>query len=78
MTPAAPLPEFLACEFFGAHRLIDFAERAELDQLSAPETLRRLAAAVLRYQGGRLQDDATLAIVDWTSGKQHRLFPTFS
>ena len=65
-------------EFFGAQRLIDFAERAELDQLSAPETLRRLAAAVLRYQGGRLQDDATLVIVDWTSGKQQRLFPTLS
>jgi hypothetical protein len=65
-------------EFFGEQRLIDFAERAELDQLSAPETLRRLAAAVLRYQGGRLQDDATLLIVDWTSGRQQRLFPNFS
>ncbi|HEY0813172.1 MAG TPA: PP2C family protein-serine/threonine phosphatase [Pseudonocardia sp.] len=64
-------------EFFGEQRLIDFAERAELDQLSAPETLRRLGAAVLRYQGGRLQDDATLMIVDWTSGKEQRLFPTF-
>jgi Stage II sporulation protein E (SpoIIE) len=63
-------------EFFGEQRLIDFAERAELDQLSAPETLRRLAAAVLRYQGGRLQDDATLLIVDWASGRQQRLFPT--
>jgi hypothetical protein len=62
-------------EFFGEQRLTDLAERAELDRLSAPETLRRLTAAVLRHQGGQLQDDATLLLVDWSSGKQQRLFP---
>lgn len=65
-----------AGEFFGQDRLIDFAERAMLDELPAPETLRRLAAAVLAHQGGELQDDATLVMLDWsTSGHEH-LFPT--
>ena len=63
-------------EFFGERRLIDLSERAELNRLSAPETLRRLSAAVLAHQGGRLQDDATLLIVDWSSGRQQRLFPS--
>jgi hypothetical protein len=62
-------------EFFGEQRLIDLAERAELDRLSAPETLRRLAAAVLAHQDGLLQDDATLLIVDWSSGREQRIFP---
>lgn len=61
--------------FFGERRLIDMAERAELDQLSAPETLRRLFAAVLAHQGGRLQDDATLLLLDWASDNHPRLFP---
>jgi hypothetical protein len=63
-------------EFFGKSRLIDFAERAESDQLSAAETLRRLAAAVLSYQGGRLQDDATLIMLDWSGTRLQRMFPT--
>ncbi|MDQ3762919.1 MAG: serine/threonine-protein phosphatase [Actinomycetota bacterium] len=50
---------------FGTDRLIDFAERRGADGLPAPETLRRLAHAVLEYQGGLLQDDATLLMVDW-------------
>ncbi|WP_214366195.1 PP2C family protein-serine/threonine phosphatase [Pseudonocardia sp. H11422] len=64
-------------EFFGEQRLVDFTERAELDRLPAPETLRRLAAAVLTHQGGRLQDDATLLLVDWGAAGHHRMFPTF-
>jgi serine phosphatase RsbU (regulator of sigma subunit) len=50
---------------FGINRLIDFAERSGTDGLPAPETLRRLAHDVLNYQGGLLQDDATLLMVDW-------------
>jgi serine phosphatase RsbU (regulator of sigma subunit) len=50
---------------FGTDRLIDFAERSSADGLPAPETLRRLAHAVLAHQGGLLQDDATLLMVDW-------------
>ncbi|MBP2367114.1 PP2C family protein-serine/threonine phosphatase [Pseudonocardia parietis] len=62
--------------FFGEQRLIDMAERAELDHLSAPETLRRLVAAVLAHQNDRLQDDATLLMLDWASDRHPRLFPS--
>jgi hypothetical protein len=62
-------------EFFGEKRLIDFTDRAELGRLPAPETLRRLAGAILAHQGGRLQDDATLLMADWSSDAQARLFP---
>ena len=65
-------------EFFGEQRLVDFTERAELARLPAPETLRRLTAAVLAHQGGRLQDDATLVMVDWSSEAHRQLFPTLS
>ena len=64
-----------AGEFFGEQRLVDFTERASLAQLSAPETLRRLAAAVLVYQGGRLQDDATLLLVDWSANGHRNMSP---
>ncbi len=63
-------------EFFGEQRLIDFTERASLAQLSAPETLRRLTAAVLAHQGGQLQDDATLLMVDWSANAHRRMSPS--
>ena len=50
---------------FGTDRLIAFAERSGADGLPAPETLRRLAHDVLEHQGGLLQDDTTLLMVDW-------------
>jgi phosphoserine phosphatase RsbU/P len=53
-------------EFFGLTRLIDLAERHSAAGLSAPETLRRLSHAVLEHQHGRLDDDATLMIVEWS------------
>ena len=62
-------------EFFGEQRLIDFTERAELDRLPAPETLRRLGTAILAHQHGHLQDDATLLMADWSADAHHRLFP---
>jgi serine phosphatase RsbU (regulator of sigma subunit) len=62
-------------EFFGEDRLVDFTRRAELAGLPAPETLRRLTAAVLAHQGGRLQDDATLVLVDWSADASRKLFP---
>ena len=64
-------------EFFGEQRLIDFTERAELDRLPAPETLRRLSTAILAHQRGHLQDDATLLMADWSADAHHRLFPSF-
>jgi hypothetical protein len=63
-------------EFFGEQRLVDFTERASLAELSAPETLRRLAAAVLAHQGGQLQDDATLLMVDWSANAHRRMSPS--
>jgi serine phosphatase RsbU (regulator of sigma subunit) len=62
-------------EFFGEQRLIEFTERAELDGVPAPETLRRLGAAILRYQHGNLQDDATLLLADWSAATHTRLLP---
>jgi len=67
-----------AGEFFGEQRLVDFTERASLAELSAPETLRRLAAAVLAHQGGRLQDDATLLMVDWSANGHRRISPALA
>jgi hypothetical protein len=63
--------------FFGEQRLVELAEHAMAAELPAPETLRRLAAAVMEHQGGRLQDDATLLLIDWSAGGHHRMFPTF-
>ena len=63
-------------EFFGEQRLIEFAEHAAASNLSAPETLRRLAAAVLEHQAGQLQDDATLLLVDWSAKAHTLMFPT--
>ncbi|GAA5126661.1 PP2C family protein-serine/threonine phosphatase [Pseudonocardia adelaidensis] len=62
-------------EFFGEKRLVEFAEHAAAAQLSAPETLRRLLEAVLDHQGGKLQDDASLLLVDWDRGAHARMFP---
>jgi len=63
-------------EFFGEQRLIEFAEHCAASNLSAPETLRRLAAAVLEHQAGQLQDDATLLLVDWSAKAHTLMFPT--
>ncbi|TMR35502.1 serine/threonine-protein phosphatase [Nonomuraea zeae] len=60
-------------ELFGLERFIDFIIRHEADGLSAPETLRRLIQAILLHQRGRLQDDATVLMVEWRSRRQRRL-----
>jgi len=61
--------------YFGEQRLIEFAERAEQDGLSAPETLRRLVAAVLAHQHHRLQDDATVLLLEWAGSGHLQLLP---
>jgi hypothetical protein len=61
-------------QFFGEQRLFELTEHAAAAALSCPETLRRLASAVLDHQAGHLQDDATLLLVDW-SGEAQRMFP---
>jgi phosphoserine phosphatase RsbU/P len=55
-------------EFLGVDRLVDMAERHAAGGLPVPETLRRLARAVLEHQDGTLHDDATLLIVEWRPG----------
>jgi serine phosphatase RsbU (regulator of sigma subunit) len=62
--------------FFGEERLIDMTERAHLDRLPAPETLRRLTAAVLTHQHGELQDDLTLLLLEWSSADVLNLMPS--
>ena len=50
---------------FGLHRFVDFVIRHEADGLPAPETLRRLIHRILDHHGGRLDDDATVLLVEW-------------
>jgi hypothetical protein len=50
---------------FGLGRLSDFIIRHSNDGISAPETMRRLNHAISEYQRGRLQDDATIVLVEW-------------
>ncbi|TDD12245.1 serine/threonine-protein phosphatase [Nonomuraea deserti] len=60
-------------ELFGLERFIDFLIRHEADGLTVPETLRRLIQAILKHQRGRLQDDATVLVVEWQSRTPERL-----
>ncbi|MFB9904046.1 PP2C family protein-serine/threonine phosphatase [Allokutzneria oryzae] len=60
---------------FGIDRLVDLTERHEAAGLSAPETLRRITHAVLDHQKGRLQDDATLMLVEWSTTAANSLLP---
>lgn len=52
-------------DFFGEERLADFLVRETTAGLPAPETVRRLAHAVIDHQEGQLQDDATLVFLEW-------------
>ncbi|MEO3874456.1 PP2C family protein-serine/threonine phosphatase [Nonomuraea sp. B12E4] len=60
-------------EVFGLERFIDFIIRHETDGLAAPETLRRLIQTILKHQRGRLQDDASVLLVEWRSLREQRL-----
>lgn len=53
-------------EEFGLERLHDLLVREAGSGLLAAEVLRRLVQACLQFQGGRLRDDATLLLVEWT------------
>jgi sigma-B regulation protein RsbU (phosphoserine phosphatase) len=52
---------------FGVARLVDLTEQHEGAGLPAPETLRRLAHAVVDHQAGPPTDDATLMLVQWSA-----------
>ncbi|HET6394275.1 MAG TPA: PP2C family protein-serine/threonine phosphatase [Blastococcus sp.] len=60
-------------EFFGEERLADFVVRAEAAGDPPPETLRRLMRSVLEHQAGRLQDDASIVLVEWRTGREDQL-----
>jgi serine phosphatase RsbU (regulator of sigma subunit) len=64
--------------FFGEERLVELTEHAAAANVSAPETLRRLTVAVLEHQRGRLQDDATLLLAEWSPSGHLRMFPTLA
>ncbi|WP_078888203.1 PP2C family protein-serine/threonine phosphatase [Streptomyces sclerotialus] len=52
-------------EEFGLARFTDFLIRRHSDGLPLPETLRRLIRHHLDYHHGRLNDDATVLLVEW-------------
>jgi sigma-B regulation protein RsbU (phosphoserine phosphatase) len=60
---------------FGVTRLVDLAEQHAAAGLPAPETLRRLAHAVLEHQGGPPSDDATLMLVEWSAAAAFNSLP---
>ncbi len=70
--PEARLPDG---EFFTLERLAEFIEREGSAGRSAAETLRRLRRAVLQYQAGELQDDATGVLLEWSRGTERDLLP---
>jgi serine phosphatase RsbU (regulator of sigma subunit) len=50
---------------FGLDRLVDLVGQTASDQLSAEDVVRRIGRAILEHHGDRLDDDATLLIVQW-------------
>ena len=52
-------------DYFTVERLADFVTRETAAGRRTPETLRRLAQAILHYQNGVLQDDATVLMATW-------------
>ncbi|MDL4819678.1 PP2C family protein-serine/threonine phosphatase [Actinomadura opuntiae] len=52
-------------EEFGLVRFVDFIIRRNADGLPVPETLRRLVHSILQHHAGRLDDDATVLLLEW-------------
>jgi hypothetical protein len=50
---------------FGIEGLVDIVGQTASDQLVAEEVVRRIGRAVLEHHGERLDDDATLVLVQW-------------
>ncbi|MCW2614175.1 MAG: phosphatase [Frankiales bacterium] len=53
-------------EEFGLDRLMDLFVRESGSGLLPSEVLRRLVHSCLEFQGGRLRDDATLLLLEWS------------
>jgi serine phosphatase RsbU (regulator of sigma subunit) len=60
-------------EFFGEERLADFVAAAVAAGEPAPETVRQLMLHVLGHQAGRLQDDASIVVLEWRTGDERQL-----
>jgi serine phosphatase RsbU (regulator of sigma subunit) len=56
-----------AGDWFGEARLADFLTREIAAGQPPPETVRRLTQAVLKHQGGLLQDDASILLARWST-----------
>ena len=65
-----------AGDFFGERRLADHISAAAASGDPTPETVRRLLAGVLAHQGGQLQDDASVVVLEWLTGAHRRTLPT--
>jgi serine phosphatase RsbU (regulator of sigma subunit) len=50
---------------FGVDRIIDMWEQQSASDQPPEEILRRLVAAILDFNGGKLRDDATLLLLCW-------------
>ena len=59
-------------EFFGEERLADFVVRAEGAGDAPPEMLRQLMRSVMEHQAGQLQDDASIVVLEWRTGREER------
>ena len=46
---------------------------AEANGDPPPETLRRLMHSVLEHQDGHLQDDASIVLIEWRTGRSQQL-----
>ena len=62
-------------EFFGERRLADFISAAVAAGEPAPEMVRRLMRGVLAHQADRLQDDASIVVLEWLTGGHRRTLP---
>nr|WP_238419762.1 PP2C family protein-serine/threonine phosphatase [Streptomyces taklimakanensis] len=60
---------------FGLDRFTEFVLRHHSGHLTLHETLRRLVHAVLEHHAGKLDDDATVLMVEWRGGHQADLTP---
>jgi serine phosphatase RsbU (regulator of sigma subunit) len=63
-------------KLFGLDRLVELTERHVASGLPTAEILRRLSHAVLEYQNGVLQDDATLLLAEWSPAASARTQPS--
>jgi serine phosphatase RsbU (regulator of sigma subunit) len=59
--------------FFGEERLADFVVRAEAAGNPPPEMLRQLMRSVMDHQDGHLQDDASIVVLEWRTGREEQL-----